>query len=91
MSEVVEEFVTQPFAFVRAGDETGNVEQLDGHAAPAVDARAVVGFTSVLEVVARAGAVYLEVAYCTLGVDGCEPDYGILISSRSRNMTRLWG
>lgn len=42
VAEVVEEFVTEAFAFVRAGDETGYVKELDGDGAAAVVAGAVV-------------------------------------------------
>jgi hypothetical protein len=72
MAEVVEEFVTEAFAFVCAGDKTRDVEEFDRDGAAASDAGAVVGFAAVREVVALAGAVDLEVAYCALWVDGCE-------------------
>lgn len=55
-----------------AGDETCYVEEFDGHGATAVGAGAVVGFAPVRDVVAGAGAVDLEVAYCSLGIDCCE-------------------
>jgi hypothetical protein len=74
--QVVEELVAQPLALVCARHEPGHVEQLDGHAAPAVDACAVVGPASVGYAVARAGAVDLEVADGALRVDGCESGGG---------------
>lgn len=72
VAEIVEELVAQAAALVGAGDEAGHVEELDGHGAPAVDAGAVVGFAAVRDMVAGAGAVDLEVADCSLGVDGGE-------------------
>lgn len=72
VAQVVEEFVAQPFALVRTGDEPRNVKELDGHAALAGCAGAVVGFAAVGDGVARAGTVDLEVAYCALRVDCCE-------------------
>lgn len=72
VAEVVEEFVAEAFAFVGAGDEAGDVEELDGDGAAAVKAGAVVGFAAGGDVVAGAGTVDLEVADGTLGVDGCE-------------------
>lgn len=70
--EVVKKFVAEAFAFVGAGNETRDVEEFDRDGATAGDAGAVVGSAAVGEVVARAGAVDLEVANCTLRVDGCE-------------------
>lgn len=67
--QVVEELVAQPLALVRARHQPGHVQQLDGHAAPPVDARAVVGLAALREAVARAGAVDLEVADGSLWVD----------------------
>lgn len=55
-----------------AWDETCYVEKFDGYGATALGAGAVVGFATVRDVVASAGAVDLEVAYGPLGVDGCE-------------------
>jgi hypothetical protein len=53
-------------------NKTGDIEEFYGDGSPAFDAGAVVGFAAVGEVEARAGAGYLEVADCALGVDGCE-------------------
>lgn len=72
MAEIVEEFVAQTFPFVRSGHESGYVEQLNGDTSSAVDAGAVVGFASIGDAVAGACAVYLKVADCALGIDGCE-------------------
>jgi hypothetical protein len=57
---------------VCAGDETGYVEEFDGDRSPTVIAGAIVGFTSVGDVEAYAGAFYLQIAYCALGIDSCE-------------------
>lgn len=47
VAEIVEELIAQALALVGAGDEAGNVEKLDGDAALAVDAGAVVGSAAV--------------------------------------------
>jgi hypothetical protein len=70
--EVVEKLVTETFAFVGAGNEARDVEEFDRDGATAGDAGAVVGSAAVGEVVARAGAIDLEVANCTLRVDSGE-------------------
>lgn len=57
--QVVEELVAQPLALVRAGDEAGYVEELDGDGAQPAGTGAVVGFAFVLEAVACAGALDL--------------------------------
>lgn len=72
MAEVVEELVAQAFTLVGAGDETGDVQQLDGDAALAVEARAVVGTASIRYAMAGASTVNLQVAYGALRVDGGE-------------------
>lgn len=72
MSQVIEELVAQPFALMRSGDETGYVEQFNGHTTLAVDARTVVWLAPFANIVARAGAVYLKIADRSLGVDGGE-------------------
>jgi hypothetical protein len=70
--QVIEEAIPQTFAHVCAGNEAGDVEELNGDRAPAVDAGAVVGFTSFGDVHTGAGAFNLEVADGSLGVDCCE-------------------
>ena len=72
MPEVVEEFVTETFALMGAGHKTGHVKELYGDGAAAIDARAIVGFAAVGEVVTSAGAVNLEIADRTLRIDGGE-------------------
>ena len=72
VSQVVEKLVAQSFALVCAGDETGYVEQFDGHTTLAVDAGTVVGLAPFANAIARARAVYLKVADRSLGVDGGE-------------------
>lgn len=52
--------------------ETGNVEEFDWDGAFAVCAGAVVGLAFVLDVEAGAGAVDLEVANGSLGIDSCK-------------------
>ena len=78
MPEVVEEFVAEPFAFVGAGNETSDVKEFDRDGATARDAGAVVGSAAVGQFVARAGAIDLEVANCTLRVDSCETSMDIV-------------
>ncbi len=92
--QVVQELVAQPLALVRAGDEPGHVEQLDGHAAPAVVTGAVVGLAPVGHAMARAGAVDLEVADGALGVDGGEAGAGGRVSASRARVVRVdtvWG
>lgn len=72
VSQIVKELVAQSFALVRSGDETGYVEKFDGDTALAVHAGTVVGLAPIANPVARAGAVYLEVADRSLGVNGGE-------------------
>lgn len=72
VAQVVEELVAQTLALVGAGNEAGDVEQLDGDAALAVDAGAVVGAAAIRDAVACAGTVDLEIAYRALRVDGGE-------------------
>ena len=72
VAQIVQELVAQPIPLVRARDQAGHVEELDGHAAAAVGARAVVWPTPVRQTVARAGAVDLEIADGALRVDGGE-------------------
>lgn len=57
---------------MRTGHETGNVQEFNGDGAPAVDARAVVGFAAGLEGEACTGAGDLEEADCALRVYGGE-------------------
>lgn len=76
MAEVVEEFVAEALAFMGAGDEAGDIEELDRDGAPARDAGAVVRFAAVGEIEAGAGTGNLEVANCALWVDGCETRMG---------------
>jgi hypothetical protein len=52
--------------------ETSNIEKFDRDGSPSLDAAAVVGLATVCEAQARAGALDLEVAYGTLGIDGRE-------------------
>lgn len=72
MAEVVEEFVAETLAFMGAGDEASNIEELDRDGAPARDAGTVVRLAAVGEIEASAGTGNLEVADCALRVDGCE-------------------
>ena len=76
MAEVVEEFVAEAFAFMGAGDEASDIEELDRDGTPARDAGAVVRFATVGEIEAGAGTGNLEVADCSLWVDGCETRMG---------------
>lgn len=61
-----------------ARHEAGDVEEFYGYGASAGDAGTVVGFTFVADSYPGTGAVYLEVAYCSLGVDCCESCEGVL-------------
>ena len=72
MPQVVQELVPQPFTLVRPGHQARNIQQLDGHRARPVHARAVVGLAPVRHAVAGARAGDLEVADGALGVDGRE-------------------
>ena len=72
MAEVVEEFVAEALAFMGAGDEASDIEELDRDGAPARDAGTVVRFAAVGEIETGAGTGNLEVADGTLWVDGCE-------------------
>lgn len=72
VAQVVEELVAQAAALVRAGDQPGDIEELDGDGAPAADACAVVGLAAVRDAEAGARAVDLDVADGPLGVDGGE-------------------
>ena len=76
MAEVVEEFVAEALAFMGAGDEAGDIEELDRDGTPARDAGTVVRFAAVGEIEAGAGTGNLEVADCALWVDGCETRNG---------------
>lgn len=92
MSQVVEELVAKPFALVRSGDETGYVEQFNGHTTLSVHAGAVVGLAPFANAIARAGTVYLEVADRSLGVDGGETEVaeGIAVSATSFESACGW-
>jgi hypothetical protein len=93
VAEVVEEFITETLAFMGAGDEASNIEELDRDGAPARDAGTVVRFAAVGEIETGAGTGNLEVADCALWVDGCEtrmrrrsgwgPKYQQKVSQRS--------
>ena len=72
VAEVVEELVAQPLAEVRARHQARHVEQLDGHAAPAADARPVVRLAPRRQLKARARARNLQIANRALRVDGGE-------------------
>lgn len=69
VAQVVEEFVAEALALVGAGDEARDIEELNRDGATAVDTGAVVGLASVRNIVAGAGAVYLEVSDGSLGID----------------------
>jgi len=69
VAEVVEEFVAEALAFMGAGDEASDIEELDRDGAPARDA-------GVGEIEAGAGTGNLEVADCALWIDGCETRMG---------------
>lgn len=62
MPQVIQEFVTQPLALVRSRDQSSDVEQLNRYGTPPLDAGSVIGLAPVLDIKARAGAFYLEVA-----------------------------
>ncbi len=70
MPQVVQEFVAQPFAFMSARYQAGDIEEFNGYGSPSINTGAVVGFATIREVVAGAGAGYLKVANCSLRVDG---------------------
>lgn len=72
VTQVVEEFVAETLALVGAGHQTGDIEELNGHRTAAIGAGAVVGFAPFGDAVAGTGAVDLEVADGSLGVDRCE-------------------
>lgn len=75
MSQIIQKPIAQPLPHMRARNQTRNIKQLNRNGAFAVDAGSVVGFTFVRDVVARAGAFDLEVAYGALGVYCCETMY----------------
>ena len=76
MAKVVEEFVAEALAFMGAGDEAGDIEELDRDGAAARYAGTVVRFAAVGEIEAGAGTGNLEVADCALRIDGCETRMG---------------
>lgn len=55
-----------------AGDEAGNVEKLDWYGAFSIITAAVIRLAFCLKIKTGTCAVDLEVAYGSLGVDGCE-------------------
>jgi hypothetical protein len=76
VAEIVKESVAEALAFMGAGDEACDIEELDRDGAPARDAGTVVRFAAVGEIEAGAGTGNLEVADCALWVDGCETRMG---------------
>jgi hypothetical protein len=86
VSQVVEEAVSQSFTHVCAGDKTGDVEEFDRDGASAIDAGAIVWFTSLCRSHAGAGAIDLEVANGSLWVDCSES--GDRFSQWSANVGR---
>lgn len=82
MPQVIEKAVTQALALVRAGDQTGYVEQLNRHRAGSVVTHAIIGLASfskglvadVWDAGSRAGAWDLEISYGLVGVDGSESE-----------------
>jgi uridine phosphorylase len=72
VAEVVEESITETLAFMGAGDEASDIEELDRNGASARDAGTVIRFAAVGEIEAGAGTGNLEVADCALRVDSCE-------------------
>lgn len=91
MPEVVEKLVTETFAFVGTGNEARDVEEFDRDGATAGDTGAVVGSAAVGEVVARAGAIDLEVANCPLRVDSGEASMETLFRILCRLEKVMWG
>lgn len=72
VTEIIQELVSQTATLVGSRDQSGDVEQLDRDGAAALDTCAVIGLAPVRDLVSCASAVDLEVAYRSLGVDGCE-------------------
>ena len=68
--EVVKEPIAQSFAFMCARNESSYIEQFDRHRTFAIDARAIVWFATIRQVVSHASTVYLQVADRPLGIDG---------------------
>jgi hypothetical protein len=74
MAQIVEKLVAQSFPFVCARNKSCYVEELNGYGPLAVNAGAIVGFTAVGDIVPFAGAFYLEIANCSLGIYGGETE-----------------
>ena len=72
MPEIVQEFVPQAFPFMCPWHESGNVEELYGYAAAAVNAGAIVWLAPVGKAMSSAGTIDLEVANGSLRIYRCE-------------------
>lgn len=69
MAQVIQELVSEPFPLVRAGDKSRDIQKFNWHGTPSLVTAAVVGLASVRQIVSFAGAVDLEVADGSLGID----------------------
>jgi hypothetical protein len=92
MAEVVEEFVAEALAFMGAGDEASDIEELDGDGAPTGNTGTVVRFAAVREIEPGAGASNLEVADCALWIDGCETRIGGIVQAlrTGKGVAKKW-
>ena len=72
VSQIVQELVAQAFTFMGTRDKTSDVEKLDWHGPLAIDAGAMIGLTSTRKAETGTSAVYLQIASCSLWVDGRE-------------------
>ena len=72
MPQVIQEFVSQAFAFMSSWYQPCYVEELNGHGSFSLYACPVVWLTTIGEVISCACTRYLEIAYCSLRINGSE-------------------